>query len=102
MNLHSLPNSIIDSNMHHGNQLVQDLKDITRFKSTSVFGTDFSANSKPSLQRLIDSIVGIHESNISLLRSSDDHDNIVFPWVSLFYRTERNVRSITFQNGTIV
>ena len=44
---------------------------ITRFKSTSVFGTDFSANSKPRLQRLTDSIVGIHESNISPLRSSD-------------------------------
>ena len=58
---------------------MQDLKDITRFKSTSVFGTDFSADSKPSLQRLTDSIVGIHESNISLLCSSDDHDNIVFP-----------------------
>ena len=77
--VHSLPNSIIDSNKQRGNQLVQDLKDITRFKSTSVFGTDFSANSKPRLHRLTGSIVGIHESNVSLLCSSDVHDNIVFP-----------------------
>ena len=76
--VHSLPNSVIDNNMQCGNQLVQDLKDITRFKSTSVFGTDFSADSK-CLQRLTDRIVGIYESNISPPRSSDVHDNIAFP-----------------------
>ena len=77
--VHSLPNSVIDSSKQRGNQLVQGLKDITRFKLNSDFGTDFSADSQHSLQRLTDGIVGIHESNISLLRTSDDHDAIVFP-----------------------
>ena len=57
--VHSLPNSIIASNKQRGNQLVQALKDITRFKSNSDFGTDFSADFKQSLQT---SVVGIHES----------------------------------------
>ena len=79
LSVHSLPNSVIDRNKQRGNQLVQGLKDITRFKSNSDFGTEFSADSHHSLQRLTDSIVGMHESNISLLRTSDDQDTIIFP-----------------------
>ena len=69
--VHSLNNNIIDSNTSAnkkwGNQLVQGLKEITRSKSTYDFGTEFSADSTWSLQRLTDSVAGIHEGNISLL-----------------------------------
>ena len=55
--VHSLNNNIIDSNKQQGNQLVQDLEDITEFKSTSDFDTVIFADSTQSLQSLTDSIV---------------------------------------------
>ena len=76
--VHSLNNNIIDSNTSankkQGNQLVQSLKEIIGCKSTYDVGTEFSVDSTRSLRRLTGNIARIHEGNISLLSTSDDHD----------------------------
>ena len=80
--VHSLNNNDIDNNTSankkQGKQLVQGLKEITGSKSTYDFGTEFSADSTRSIQRLTDSVAGIHEGNISLLSTGGDCDKNEF------------------------
>ena len=80
--VHSLNSNNIDSstsaNKKQSNQLVQGLKEITGSKSTYDFGTEFSADSTRSIQRLSDSVAGIHEGNISLLSTDGDRDKNEF------------------------
>jgi len=53
-------------------QLVQGLKGITASKSTYDFGTEISADSTKTIQRLSDSVAGIDEATISLLNTTGD------------------------------
>ena len=70
--LYGLDSSNTCANKKQGKQLVQGLKGITGSKSTYDFGTEFSADSTKSIQRLTDSVAGIDESSISLLNTSGD------------------------------
>ena len=71
--LYGLDSSNNCANKKQGKQLVQGLKGITGSKSTYDFGTEFSADSTKSVQRLTDSVAGIDDGSISLVNTSGDH-----------------------------
>ena len=71
--LYGLDGSSNCANKKQGKHLVQGLKGITGSKSTYDFGTEFSADSTKSIQRLTDSVAGIDDGSISLVNTSGDH-----------------------------
>ena len=60
------------ANKKQSKQVVQGLKGITGSKLTYDFGTEISADSTKSIQRLSDSVAGIDEGSISLLNTPGD------------------------------